>query len=88
MLNIKKKQDIINKYKISHNDTGSSNIQIAILTEKINQLQIHFKTHTHDFHSKHGLLNLISKRRKLLKYVQNKDIEKYKILIHNLKLRK
>lgn len=88
MLSNKKKQSIVNKYKISEKDTGSPKVQIAILTERINSLKIHFKIHTNDFHSKRGLLKLVSKRNNLLKYIKNKDVIKYKILIKKLQLRK
>jgi small subunit ribosomal protein S15 len=75
-------------YKRHGSDTGSSEVQIALLTEKINNLTGHFKTHAKDFGSKRGLLILVGRRRKLLDYLARKDHEKYKEVIQKLGLRK
>jgi len=82
------KQAIINEYKIHENDTGSPEVQISILTERINQLNEHLKVHKKDFHSRRGLLKMVGKRRNLLNYLKNKDIERYRNLIQKLGLRK
>ena len=88
MLKLEKKQEIINEYKINEKDTGSSSVQIAILTEEINVLTDHLKTHIHDFHSKRGLLMKVGKRRSLLDYLKRTDVNKYRELIKKLGLRK
>ena len=85
---LKNKQDIINKFKVSEADTGSIDVQIALLTERINLLSDHFKTHPKDNHSRRGLLKMVGRRKKLLAYIKNKDIEKYRELILKLNLRK
>ncbi len=82
------KQAIINEYKIHENDTGSPEVQISILTKRINQLNEHLKVHKKDFHSRRGLLKMVGKRRNLLNYLKNKDIERYRNLIQRLGLRK
>ncbi|QJC28265.1 30S ribosomal protein S15 [Enterobacteriaceae endosymbiont of Plateumaris braccata] len=87
-LNKEKKIKIIKKYGNHHNDKGSTKIQIALLTFKINYLQKHFLIHKKDHHSRHGLLNMISHRRKLLDYFKKKNLIKYNLLIENLSLRK
>ena len=69
-------------------DTGSADVQIALLTQRINQLTEHFKTHVKDFHSRRGLLKFVSQRRKLLDYLKRKDADKYRGLIERLGLRK
>jgi small subunit ribosomal protein S15 len=68
-----KKQEIIDKYKVSENDTGSPKVQIALLTYKINELADHLKTHKKDKHSRRGLVGLVGKRRRLMKYVEKKE---------------
>ena len=78
---------IIKEYQLSEGDTGSPEVQIAILTSKIKDLTEHFKVHIHDHHSRRGLLKMVSNRRKLLKYIKNKDIERYRKLIKLLGLR-
>ena len=85
---LKNKQDIINKFKVSEADTGSIDVQIALLTERINLLSDHFKMHPKDNHSRRGLLKMVGRRKKLLAYIKNKDIEKYRELILKLNLRK
>lgn len=79
---------LVKKYRISESDTGSSEVQIAIFTERIRYLTEHFKTHKHDHHSRRGLLKLASKRRRLLDYLKDNDPERYKKIIKKLKLRK
>ncbi|QJC30912.1 30S ribosomal protein S15 [Enterobacteriaceae endosymbiont of Macroplea appendiculata] len=85
------KQDkitIINKFKINHTDIGSTPIQVALLTLRINNLHKHFQNHKKDHHSRRGLLNLISQRRKLLNYFKKKNFLKYNTLLEQLNLRK
>ncbi|NLM04749.1 MAG: 30S ribosomal protein S15 [Clostridiales bacterium] len=83
-----KKQTIIESFKLHENDTGSPEVQVALLTERINHLNEHLKTHKKDHHSRRGLLKMVGKRRNLLNYVKNKDIERYRELIEKLGLRK
>ncbi|HOA06635.1 MAG TPA: 30S ribosomal protein S15 [Spirochaetota bacterium] len=82
------KAEIITKFKRHEGDTGSAEVQIALLTERINHLTEHFKTHAKDFHSRRGLLKLVGQRRRLLDYYKRKDISKYRSLIESLGLRK
>ena len=81
------KNKIIKDYGRSESDTGSAEVQIALLTTDINKLTEHFKTHNHDHHSRRGLMRKVSLRRKLLAYLKNKDIERYRKIISQLKLR-
>ena len=83
-----KKNEIIEKYKIHPSDTGSSEVQIALLTNRIQYLTEHFQTHKKDHHSRQGLLKLVGQRRSLLDYLKNKDINKYRALIQDLGIRK
>ena len=83
-----KKQEIISEFKKHDSDTGSPEVQIALLSERINSLTAHFKKHKKDFHSRRGLLMLVNKRRKLLKYLNSTDHEKYRETIEKLGLRK
>ena len=83
-----KKNEIIEKYKIHPSDTGSSEVQIALLTDRIQYLTEHFKTHKKDHHSRQGLLKLVGQRRSLLDYLKNKYIKKYRALIQDLGIRK
>lgn len=83
-----KKQEIIDSYKINEKDTGSSEVQIAILTERINHLNEHLKLHNKDHHSRRGLLKMVGQRRGLLNYLQRKDIERYRQIVAKLDLRK
>ena len=83
-----KKQTIIESFKLHENDTGSPEVQVALLTERFNHLNEHLKTHKKDHHSRRGLLKMVGKRRNLLNYVKNKDIERYRELIEKLGLRK
>lgn len=82
------KAKIIKKYAKSENDTGSAEVQIAILTEEINELTEHLKVHSHDYHSRRGLLKKVGQRRNMLQYLQRKDIQSYRELIKKLGLRK
>ena len=88
-MSIKKeiKKEIINKFAINKKDTGSAQVQIAVINERINNLTAHFKLHKHDNHSKKGLVALVIKRKKLLSYISKKDKEKYKEIIKELKIR-
>ena len=83
-----RKQEIINTYKREENDTGSSEVQIALLTERINELTEHLKIHKKDNHSRRGLLKMVGKRRNLLNYLAKKDEAAYKALVEKLGLRK
>ncbi|MBN1532338.1 MAG: 30S ribosomal protein S15 [Spirochaetes bacterium] len=82
------KTDVIQKYRIHDKDTGSPEVQIAILTDRINQLTEHFNVHKKDFHSRRGLLKLVGQRRRMLDYLKNKDLERYRNLIKSLGLRR
>ncbi len=82
------KQTIINEFKLHENDTGSPEVQIALLSKRINYLTDHFKIHKKDHHSRRGLLKLVSQRRKLLDYLKRLDRERYERLINRLELRK
>lgn len=83
-----KKNEIIEKFKIHASDTGSSEVQIALLTDRIKYLTEHFKTHKKDHHSRQGLLKLVGQRRSLLDYLKKKDVNKYRALIQDLGIRK
>ncbi len=82
------KLQIIDKFRLHELDTGSPEVQIALLSERIRQLTEHFKTHTKDHHSRRGLLKLVGQRRKLLNYIKRKDVERYKKVIQELGIRK
>ncbi len=82
------KQEIISKFKQHDNDTGSPEVQIALLSERINHLTEHFKVHKKDFHSRRGLLKLVGQRRRLLDYLKKKDLNRYRELIKSLGLRR
>ncbi|RKY00798.1 MAG: 30S ribosomal protein S15 [Spirochaetes bacterium] len=83
-----KKKEIIDAFKKHETDTGSPEVQIALLTERINYLTEHFKIHKKDHHSRRGLLKLVGQRRKLLDYLKSKDINRYRELIERLGIRK
>ena len=83
-----KKKDLIETYKTHPTDTGSPEVQVAILSERINYLTEHFKTHIKDHHSRRGLLQLVGQRRHLLDYLKTKDVERYRTLIQRLGIRK
>jgi small subunit ribosomal protein S15 len=82
------KNEVIGKYKRHDSDTGSPEVQVALLTERINHLTEHFKTHRKDFHSRRGLLKLVGQRRRHLDYLKKKDLRKYREIIESLGLRK
>ena len=82
------KKEIIEKYKIHNKDTGSPEVQIALLTEKINYLTNHFKVHNKDHHSRQGLLKIVNQRRRLLSYLKRNDPPRYRKLIDDLGIRK
>ncbi len=88
MLTKEKKQEIIKEYALTEGDTGSPEVQVAILTYRINDLNEHLKEHHKDFHSRRGLLKMVGQRRSLLKYLRETDIERYRSLIARLGLRK
>ncbi|MFO0695695.1 MAG: 30S ribosomal protein S15 [Polyangiales bacterium] len=83
-----RKTEIIKSFQLHQTDSGSPEVQIAILSERITQLTEHFKTHAKDHHSRRGLLKLVSRRRRLLDYVRANDLERYKKLIQTLGIRK
>ncbi len=87
-LTIATKAKVVGDYRRSDNDTGSPEVQVALLTERIRGLTDHFRQHTHDHHSRQGLLRMVNRRRKLLNYLRNNDPEKYRELIGRLGLRK
>ena len=88
MITSEKKQEIINTYKRDEKDTGSPEVQIAILTEEILVLTEHLKEHKHDYHSRRGLLKKVGQRRSLLNYLKNKDVTRYRDVVKKLNLRK
>ena len=88
MLATEKKQEIIKMFKLHDSDTGSPEVQIAIMTERINYLTEHFKVHKKDHHSRRGLLKIVGQRRKLLDYVKKKDTARYKTIIEKLGIRR
>ena len=88
MLRADDKTKIVEEYQRGPADTGSPEVQVALMTARIQDLSEHFKTHNHDHHSRQGLLRLVSRRRKLLDYLRNNDIERYRSLIARLGLRK
>ncbi|MCI8641259.1 MAG: 30S ribosomal protein S15 [Clostridia bacterium] len=83
-----RKQEIINTYKREEKDTGSPEVQIALLTERINELTEHLKVHAKDNHSRRGLLKMVGKRRNLLNYLSKKDVQRYRDIVEKLGLRK
>ena len=88
MLTAEQKGQIVQDYARSPGDTGSTEVQVALLTAKIEDLSGHFKDHTHDHHSRQGLLRMVSQRRKLLDYLKNKNLDRYRELIGRLGLRR
>ena len=82
------KKDVVNEYKRGENDTGSPEVQVALLTKRITGLTEHFATHKHDHHSRRGLLKLVNQRRKLLDYLKKRDLGRYQELIKSLGLRR
>jgi len=87
MLTSEEKQKIITQYKIHDLDSGSSEVQIALLTEEIKRLLLHLKKHPKDFHSKRGLLKMVAKRRKLLNYLKKEDIKRYNAIAKKIGLK-
>jgi small subunit ribosomal protein S15 len=83
-----RKQALINEFATAKGDTGSPEVQCAVLTERINNLTEHFKTHRQDHHSRRGLLKMVSQRRRLLDYLKNKDDARYSEIVKRLSLRK
>ena len=88
MITADQKKEIIEKYARTPGDTGSPEVQVALLTARINDLNEHFKVHPKDHHSRRGLLKMVGQRRNLLAYLKSKDIERYRTLIEQLGLRK
>ena len=88
MLVTERKQEIIEKFKRHEGDTGSPEVQIALLTERITYLTDHFKTHKKDHHSRRGLLKMVGQRRRLLDYLIKQDVERYRTIIKELGLRR
>jgi small subunit ribosomal protein S15 len=85
---IERKAELVAQYRTHGTDTGSPEVQVALISERINQLTDHFKTHKKDHHSRRGLLKLVGQRRRLLDYLKNKDTNRYKKLIEGLGIRK
>jgi small subunit ribosomal protein S15 len=83
-----RKREIIQQFQTNSSDTGSPEVQIALLTERINYLTEHFKTHAKDHHSRRGLLKLVSQRRRLLDYVRSRNVDRYRKIIDSLGIRK
>jgi len=83
----KSKQEIISKFAINEKDTGSAEVQVAVISERMRKLTEHFKNHNHDNHSKRGLIALVNKRKKLLNYLSKKDESKYQEIIKKLNIR-
>ena len=88
VLSSEDKQALINRYKLHDGDTGSPEVQVALLTHRIGYLTDHLKVHKKDHHSRRGLLMLVGRRRRLLNYVKNKDIQRYRTIIETLGLRR
>lgn len=88
MIQVEKKAELVAKFRTHEKDTGSPEVQVAILSERINELTEHFKTHKKDHHSRRGLLKMVSQRRRLLDYLKSKDLNRYKKLIESLGIRK
>ena len=82
------KAEIVREYALAEGDTGSPEVQVALLTSNINHLQFHFKEHNHDHHSRRGLIRMVNTRRKLLDYLKRKDVSRYATLIKRLGLRR
>lgn len=87
MIEKEKKQNLIEEFKVHNADTGSTEVQVAILTARIRELTDHMKVHKKDFHSRRGLLIMVGKRRKLLQYLKDRDFNRYQSLIQRLGLR-
>lgn len=87
-ISTEQKKEIIDRFRLHDTDTGSTEVQVAILSERITYLTGHFKSHAKDHHSRRGLIKLVGQRRRLLNYLKRKDIERYRTLIEQLGLRK
>jgi len=87
-LDKEKKTEIINQFRLNEGDTGSTEVQVALLTQRINQLTGHMAANRHDYHSQRGLLKLVGQRRRLLAYLSKQDVDRYRNLISRLGLRK
>jgi len=87
-LTVEKKKSLIEQFRVHEGDTGSPEVQIALLTERINGLTVHFKQHIKDHHSRRGLLMLIGKRRGLIEYLKIKDADRYRVIIDKLGIRR
>jgi len=87
-INAESKSKVVSEFKRSENDTGSPEVQVALLTARIQHLTDHFKEHKHDHHSRRGLLRMVNQRRSLLDYLKNKEIQRYRDLIERLGLRR
>lgn len=87
-LAIEVKKQVVSKYRKHKSDTGSPEVQVALLSARILQLTEHFKTHAKDHHSRKGLLTMVARRRRLLDYVKSRDVERYKTLIQSLGIRR
>jgi small subunit ribosomal protein S15 len=88
VLTAENKKEIIDKFKLHNNDTGSPEVQIALLSNRIKYLTDHFKVHKKDHHSRRGLLKLVGQRRRLLNYLKKSDVERYRVIIKELGIRK
>ncbi|NLP18068.1 MAG: 30S ribosomal protein S15 [Firmicutes bacterium] len=87
-LTVEKKLSIIDNFKLHEHDTGSPEVQIAILTERINYLTRHLQEHKRDYHSRRGLLKMVGRRRRLLNYLKDRDLERYRVILDKLGLRR
>lgn len=87
-MSVTEKQEVVTEYRRGDGDTGSPEVQVALLSARIDNLTNHFKSHIHDHHSRRGLLKMVSQRRKLLDYLKNKDVDRYRDLITRLGLRR
>ena len=85
---VEHKEEIIKEHQTHEGDTGSPEVQVAVLTRRISHLTEHLREHKHDYHSRRGLLKMVGRRRRLLKYLQKKDVERYRALIAKLGLRR
>ena len=85
---VEHKEEIIQEHQTHEGDTGSPEVQVAVLTQRIGHLTEHLREHKHDYHSRRGLLKMVGRRRRLLKYLQKKDVERYRALIAKLGLRR
>ena len=87
-LSAEQKAETLSEYRMTESDTGSPEVQVALLTKRIQHLTEHFKEHIHDHHSRQGLLRMVTRRRKLLDYLKEKDVDRYRVLIERIGLRR